>query len=472
MVIILKMLNLKLLNKFKNPILFRVGFLLFCICVQNVSGQVWQLMPGTKTLNNRLIVSSINNDSLIVCSSIPFISGGKDIVLNKGTGFMGIGQTTSGSAIFMKKVRNRNLLCGAHWGIIGCPNNGTGLGNDCAILCEYKNNSFYPLYNPQTDTVYVGGSVYDIIEYDGKIFFGTSDNINMFNLAYITDSSDIIQIKDTLRSEVDGLEVFKDTLFLSGVFKTDWQNAPANFFAYLDKSDYRVKPYGNNYLNSAVYDIKAYKNEMYAVGFFTATNTDSIYYVAKLDSVSRKWENVGAKGITSAGIADNMIVFEDKIFMAGSVGTIDTVKNCNGLVAWDGTKYKSYGLPGWARVLSMCLFKDKLTISGYDSLDYSFVYQLVCDTCPLGVFDGVKEINMKENWQIKVFPNPSDGNITLTCSSTEKVNYQIFDMQGKLVTEGSFKEKTKLSTGGFAKGSYKAIVKNKGEVLTKSLIVQ
>lgn len=439
--------------------------------LQNTYAQIWEIVPGSHNQNGGGISISNCNDKLGVCVGDDNLGSiQSNILLYNGNQFQGIGSTTTGSPYMFYSVRGRTLLAGAHFGISGC-------GANCGILTEYKNNQWAPLFDVFTnDTLWLGGYIEDMADYDNKTFFGTQNNTHEFNLAYFDDSLNFFSVKDTLRSDATCLSVYRDTLFLGGTFKKTWQHAPSNFFGYLDKSDYRVKPYGDT-LNNMLFDLKVYKNELYAVGWFTATNLDSISMIAKMDTITHTWKNVGSKGITTeyqsptlgwSGAAGFLHEHDHKLFMAGSQTKIDTLQNSNRIAAWDGTRYYSYGA-GWMwQIYTVCTFQNLLYASGIDTTGTPFIARLIYDPYTTSI----KEETKNYNWDINVFPNPTSDVITLACSSNEEVLYHIYSINGQLIKQDYFTKRTILNTSSFAKGTYKVVVKNRGEIQTISLMVQ
>jgi len=75
---------------------------------------------------------------------------------------------------------------------------------------------------------------------------------------------------------------------------------------------------------------------------------------------------------------------------------------------------------------------------------------------------------------INIFPNPASTSVTITIDeSLINSNYQLFDAQGKLVSEGVLtKTNTTLNATGFAAGNYVISISNNLDVMRQQLIIE
>ena len=75
---------------------------------------------------------------------------------------------------------------------------------------------------------------------------------------------------------------------------------------------------------------------------------------------------------------------------------------------------------------------------------------------------------------INIFPNPASTSVTITIDeSLINSNYQLFDAQGKLVSEGVLsKTNTTLNTTGFASGNYVISIANDQGVVREQIIIE
>ena len=82
---------------------------------------------------------------------------------------------------------------------------------------------------------------------------------------------------------------------------------------------------------------------------------------------------------------------------------------------------------------------------------------------PFEIFSiGINETGL--NISLLVFPNPTADNLTLQVSdyNSEKLSYQVFDLQGKLLKNGQIEtQQTQINTGNLASATYFIHVLNK-----------
>ena len=82
---------------------------------------------------------------------------------------------------------------------------------------------------------------------------------------------------------------------------------------------------------------------------------------------------------------------------------------------------------------------------------------------PFEIFSiGINETGL--NISLLVFPNPTADNLTLQVSdyNSEKLSYEVFDMQGKLLNNGQIEtQQTQINTGNLASATYFIHVLNK-----------
>lgn len=82
---------------------------------------------------------------------------------------------------------------------------------------------------------------------------------------------------------------------------------------------------------------------------------------------------------------------------------------------------------------------------------------------------GIKETEL--NISLLVFPNPTEDNITLKIRdyNNEKLSYQLFDMQGKLLNNGSVSaQQTQINTASLSPATYFIYVVNQENINVQS----
>lgn len=73
-----------------------------------------------------------------------------------------------------------------------------------------------------------------------------------------------------------------------------------------------------------------------------------------------------------------------------------------------------------------------------------------------------------------IYPNPAKGEVNISLNSiTKGATYQIVDLSGRLISNGSLEnEKTKVNISNLKTGAYKIVISNNGETTSKNLIVK
>ncbi len=73
-----------------------------------------------------------------------------------------------------------------------------------------------------------------------------------------------------------------------------------------------------------------------------------------------------------------------------------------------------------------------------------------------------------------IYPNPAKGEVNISLNNSAKgATYQILDLSGKLISNGSLEnEKTKVNISTLKTGTYRIVISNNGETTSKNLIVK
>ncbi len=87
------------------------------------------------------------------------------------------------------------------------------------------------------------------------------------------------------------------------------------------------------------------------------------------------------------------------------------------------------------------------------------------------IMDGSNEINEINSDNISIYPNPVDEELNIKCS--EKANYEIIDVTGKIICSGMINSNmTKINLQNESSGYYIIKVKTNNEIINKSFIVK
>ena len=78
------------------------------------------------------------------------------------------------------------------------------------------------------------------------------------------------------------------------------------------------------------------------------------------------------------------------------------------------------------------------------------------------------ELAVKPVNALKVYPNPSHGNVTIECHKNTPLKYQVFDIAGKLIKEGTVQQQITLT---LQKGIYILVIKYENTIEKQKLII-
>ena len=73
--------------------------------------------------------------------------------------------------------------------------------------------------------------------------------------------------------------------------------------------------------------------------------------------------------------------------------------------------------------------------------------------------------------QIKLYPNPSYGKLSISVNTTEVLHFYIFDLEGTLVYQAVLKNKDRKSISNLKKGTYTYDVFEKDESIEEGKII-
>ena len=92
----------------------------------------------------------------------------------------------------------------------------------------------------------------------------------------------------------------------------------------------------------------------------------------------------------------------------------------------------------------------------------------------MAIIEGTESKDLRVCKVFAIYPNPAKGELNISLSKTTKsATYQIVDLSGKLVSNGSLEnEKTKINISKLKTGTYRIVISNNGETTSKNLIVK
>lgn len=83
---------------------------------------------------------------------------------------------------------------------------------------------------------------------------------------------------------------------------------------------------------------------------------------------------------------------------------------------------------------------------------------------------GINEFS-NTNGQINVFPNPTNGQLYIDASSTDKLNISLYDVNGRHLFDKNISDKSNIDVTALDEGVYTMIIKTADHVINKKLVI-
>lgn len=379
-------------------------------------------------------------------------------------------------------------------------------------IMRHDGTNFYPLTTGaglQAAPLTVKAlAVYDsLLLIGGRII--AADGISVYNLAawdgsaysaYAGGTNDYIHTMFT--------DTINEYLYISGSFTAVGGTLPVNYFAKWDGQNW-FDIVGSADCNAN--DFELYQNQLYAAGCFYKIGGDSITGIARYNGVD--WDSLGKAYNPGANI---MEVFQNELYVGGNFTQIgDTL--APGLAKWsyplDSACKEMYAgigvhpdtiytgqLPytfrsgcygnsslqwefsdGYTNGKGHCAYNFNNTPGTYDIMltaqcgtEADTVYSQVVIVSNAGIEDPMDQLNNGIN--VTIFPNPSEGNITISSSALigKEVQVSIYDLQGKQVYQKQlkFSSDTLQLALDLPKGSYELELIEGGKKVVQQIVVE
>jgi len=376
-------------------------------------------------------------------------------------------QPGTSSGVYAEVVYNGNLYVGGAF-----TNNGV-----------YKNN-IAQWNGIKWDSVGSGtgtlGYINALQVYNGNLFVG-----GVIDTAGGEPVSDIAQwngVKwDSVSSGVSGfgyinaLQVYEGNLYAGGVFDTIGHIAAKNIAKWNGTQWSAVSGGITGGVNSGVCSFCIYNGQLYAGGIFDSAGGQKANNIASWNGST--WSSVGP-GIRP--LNRNKGVFALAVY--GSIlcagGIFDSVGNqpVNNIAYWNGSSWGALGSGITGRfnaIFSLCNYNGELIAGGmFNNADGIPVNNIAQWSSPLGI----NELTYK-NVNVKVYPNPSNGQFTIQTSITSgQSSIEIYNILGEKVYSqfSTFNSPLSINLSAQPSGVYLyRIVSETGELIGQGkLIIQ
>src|SRR3989339_1099840 len=315
----------------------------------------------------------------------------------------------------------------------------------------------------------VNGQVYSLKVFNNKLFIGgrfpSVGGIICGNIAQ-WDGSTIADVGGGVSGGimyVKAMAVYNNELYVGGNFYSAG-GLPAYYIARWDGSQWHDVGGGfNDRVNTLFVD--SIENVLYAGGGFTlANNSISANRIAKWDGAS--WSSLE----NNFGSEINAITTYRGQLYVGGYHYNDSIAPFSGIAKWDGVNWNSLGSGVNWDVYALSEYKEELyvggsfTIAGGDSAYGLAKWYIHPDSVNV-----TTELQATTNeQQLKIYPNPTNGNITIefTLPEKQKALLKIYNSKGELFRKFIVAEnenQKNIDTSKWAKGVYYCVVEQKGK---------
>jgi trimeric autotransporter adhesin len=231
---------------------------------------------------------------------------------------------------------------------------------------------------------------------------------------------------------VDVICEYRGSIFVGGNFYDSIPNDSISNILKWDGANWLSVGGGIKGLAVGVQCMVIYNGDLYVAGYFFKSDGNAGNNIQKWNGTS--WSDVG--GGTNDQI-DNLLVFDGKLYAMGVFTTAGGVP-ASKIGEWNGTQWCSLGSTFNNTILTGSFYQDTLYVGGaFNTIDadsINFIAKWLggnyVDTCGNDA-TGENTLIIKSE-EIMVFPNPNDGQFTLSISNVnEKCSIEIYNVLGE-----------------------------------------
>jgi len=313
-----------------------------------------------------------------------------------------------------------------------------------------------------------GNYVHSLCVFNNELYIGTTI-VTINNQDYYG----ILKYNDTTWSDVGGgvngfpryvnvMEEYNGELIVGGDFSTAGPTLQVNNIARWNGSNWNSL--GNGLDNGArAFEVDTLNNLLYAGGSFNYADSILVNHVAKWDGSS--WQNLG---IGVPIIVLSICIYKNELYVGGS--------NFSGLYPsslykWNGSSWLPI-IPSPSTIECLNVFQGSLYVAGgfteIGGIRYSGLAKYT-DTTLVS-----EEIISAEN-VFNIYPNPTNGNITLSLPQQLNGNAEImiYNSAGELVYRNSFRnwKEIVIANKTFKQGTFVCQIKINNILYSKKFIV-
>jgi trimeric autotransporter adhesin len=288
-------------------------------------------------------------------------------------------------------------------------------------------------------TVYLNGPVsYALCVYDSSIYVGgwfsyansvlANDVVAWDGTAFTAQANGIV---NSWGITVNALAVYNDSLYAGGDFGSAGNDLTAKSIAVWNGASwYHV---GGGLQEATVNCLIVYNNTLIAAGLIDSAGGNRVKNIASWNGSS--WQSLGV-GVN--GEIYSMAIYHGELFVGGQFDSAGG-QSATSLAMWDGLSWHSVvnGFTSYVSqtkylpsVLALAVYDSSLIVGGYfDSVNGININNIFKLNTSLGIN------TIKNNTQLAIYPNPSNGKFTFQIKSEElsEKNIEIYNVLGEQV---------------------------------------
>ncbi len=323
-------------------------------------------------------------------------------------------------------------------------------------------------------------SIYDIIEYDGKIIASGDFDIAgdvVVNGIMQWDGTSWLPLGEGLTEFIPGMPsilyphnmtIFNGDLIVAGNFYKAG-GIIVNGIARWDGTTWHAMGDG---FNQSVYAVGVFNDELYAGGEFTMSGTNTMHCIAKWNG--SEWINPGfevAYEITGLHeFVHTLRAFNGKLFITGGFDQliIDGVTSAAGsILAYDGTSIDKLegGVAG--EIEAIIAYENGVLVAG----DFSAAGGIPAENFAVYQYPDIP-VKDYDATHVLIYPNPAHDQIFVELQSGALVDIIVSDMRGNIIYTKPACNSITINMSGFASGCYVIKVKNAENVFSSLIFVE
>ncbi len=256
--------------------------------------------------------------------------------------------------------------------------------------------------------------------------FNNTDGIAIYQKGKLIPVGEGLLVGANLTRKVRTIFPYLGSLYVGGEFDLPFSGEEA-FLAHWDGSSWNKLGQG---LNDDVYTIAVYHDTLYVGGEFTEAGGKSAHTIAYW--TDNQWHAVPdfQPNALYHNQVNTMAVYDDKLFVGGSLTGNISSDTLNSLVVYDGHQWKS-AVDVSGGIHTLTVIEDTLYAGGCFYRMDGISTNNVAAYYP----EPMSSLDSKETANIKISPNPAYDQVQLIFSipPTAPIKIQIHDMTGKLV---------------------------------------